>query len=98
MRYVYPAILTPDNELDDWYVAKFPDLDGCETASGDLYSVLLSAARNLNEFLEKLEDTGAKIPEPTDIRNVEAAAGEIVTLIKANTEAHRLLSAKFAAV
>ena len=96
MKYVYPAILTPDKEFDDWYSIKFPDLEGCTTeTSGGLYWALFNAAEFLNKFLTNLEDTGAEIPKPTDIKNIKAEENEIVTLIKANTDAHRLLKAKF---
>ncbi len=94
MRYVYPAILTPDKEVADWYLIRFPDLEGCETEDGDLYGALFRAAEVLNEFMTKLEDTGAKIPEPTDIRNIKVDGDEIVTLIKADTDAYRLIRAK----
>lgn len=98
MQYVYPAVLKPDSELEDWYLISFPDLKGCATETGDLYHALFSAARILNEFLEKLEDSGAEIPPPTDIKSVKIEGDEIVTLIKADTDAHRLLNAKFAAL
>lgn len=98
MRYVYPAILTPDKELDDWYIIRFPDLEGCTTETGGLYDALFCASRTLTEFLVNLEDAGAEIPTATHIKNVHAAENEIVTLIKANTEAHRLLNAKFATI
>lgn len=96
MRYVYPAILTPDKELEDVFSVHFPDLEGCITETfGGLYDALFEAAETLNEFLTKLEDSGIEIPKPTNIKNVKAGENEIVTLIKANTDAHRLLQAKF---
>lgn len=99
MRYVYPAIIKPDAELDEWYQVRFPDL-GCETEgseihdSGNVYYSLLSAAKLLNEHMIELEDSGKEIPKPTYIKDVKIEDDEIVTLIKADTDAYRLLRAK----
>ena len=99
MRYVYPAIIKPDAELDEWFHVRFPDL-GCEIEEGEIhgsnnvYYTLLRAAELLNKHMIELENTGEEIPEPTYIKDVKVADDEIVTLIKADTDAYRLLQAK----
>ena len=89
MQYVYPAIIKPDEEFDDWFQATFPDL-GCsiENCGGGMYSIIVRATELLNEHMIKLEDAGEKIPAPTYIKDVKVADDEIVTLIKADTEAY----------
>ena len=94
MRYVYPAIIKPDKEFDDWFQATFPDL-GCSTdGTGDVYYTLIRAAELLNKHMIELEDAGKEIPKPTYIKDVKVVDDEIVTLIKADTDAYRLLRAK----
>ena len=48
----------------------------------------------MNKHMIELENTGEEIPEPTYIKDVKVADDEIVTLIKADTDAYRLLQAK----
>lgn len=99
MQYVYPAIIKPDEELDECFQVRFPDL-GCEAegyeihGSGNVYCTLVKAAELLNEHMIELEDAGKDIPAATYIKDVKLADGEIVTLIKADTDAYRLLRAK----
>ena len=99
MQYVYPAIIKPDAELDECFQVRFPDL-GCETegyeihGSNNVYYTMVRAAELLNEHMIKLEDAGEKIPAPTYIKDVKVADDEIVTLIKADTEAYKLFVAK----
>ena len=94
MRYVYPAIIKQDEEFDDWFQAYFPDLDCSTDGIDDLYYTLVRAAELLNKHMIELEDAGKEIPKPTYIKDVKVADGEIVTLIKADTDAYRLLQAK----
>ncbi len=94
MRYVYPAIIKPDAEFNDWFQATFPDLDCSTDGIDDLYYTLVRAAELLNKHMIELEDTGKEIPAATYIKDVEVSDGEIVTLIKADTDAYRLLRAK----
>ena len=99
MRHVYPAIIKPDEELDECFHVRFPDLD-CEIEtyeihdSNNVYCTLVDAAELLNKHMIELEDAGKEIPKPTYIKDVKIADKEIVTLIKADTEAYRLLRAK----
>ena len=94
MKYVYPAIIKPDDEFDDWFQASFPDL-GCSTGgTSDLYYTLVDAAELLNKHMIELEDAGKEIPKPTYIKDIEVADDEIVTLIKADTDAYKLFIAK----
>ena len=94
MRYVYPAIIKPDEEFDDWFQARFPDLDCSTYGCDDMYYTIVRASELLNEHMIELEDAGKEIPKPTYIKDVKVADDEVVTLIKADTEAYRLLKAK----
>ena len=99
MRYVYPAVVKPVAELDECFQVRFPDL-GCEIEtyevhnSNNVYYTLVNAAELLNKHMIKLEDAGEEIPKPTYIKDVKITDDEIVTLIKADTDAYRLLQAK----
>lgn len=99
MRYVYPAIIKPDAELDECFHVRFPDL-GCEIetheihGSENVYCTLVDAAELLNKHMIELEDAGKEIPKPTYIKDIEVADDEIVTLIKADTDAYKLFVAK----
>ena len=93
MQYVYPAVIRFD-EYQCVYQIKFPDLDKTETFGTDeLYDALVIAAQHLNKKLISLEDDGKKIPHPTYIKEIKDE--EIVTWVKADTDAYRLLRAKF---
>lgn len=92
MKYVYPAVFYPEEE--GAYSVLFPDLKGCVTQGDDLYDALFQAQDALNFWLDYLEDTGKKIPTASDIRTIALEGEQFVTLIRADTDAWRLLNAK----
>jgi len=90
MRYVYPAIFTRD---DEFIFVEFPDLEEAVTQGNDLDDALYMAQDVLNTWLAFLEDTGKKIPTPSDIKSIELDDGQFANLILADTDAWRLLNA-----
>ena len=96
MKYVFPAILTWDSD-DGVYLVEFPDTEGyfgCHTDGEDLFDALDNAEDALNLMLWGAEEDGDPIPSPSDIRNIKAPEGAIVTLVKADTEAYAKMMAE----
>lgn len=88
MKYVFPAVITRE---DDFYLVEFPDTEGyfgCHTYGGSLYEVLDNAEDALNLMLWYEEKENKPIPTASDIRDIKAPDGAIVTLIRADTEAY----------
>ncbi len=84
MRYVYPAILYPD---DGQVGAKVPDLPGCCTYGRDKAEALLMAKDAVEMWLWDAENKHEPIPAASASLVVEA--GEIFTLIAADTDEYR---------
>lgn len=83
-NYVYPAVLTQEGEA---YNVVFPDLDGCYTCGYGLSDALMMAEDALSIYLMALEDRGEAIPAAHT--HIQAENGQMVTLIKADTDAYR---------
>lgn len=88
MKYVFPAILTPE---EGGYVVRFPDVKNCFTEGDDLAEALDMAQDVLNLMLMDMEDDGVAISAPSDIQTIPHEENEIVTLITADTMEYRKL-------
>ncbi len=86
MKYVYPAILTPE---EHGYSVAFPDLPGCYTCGDDLPDALHMAEDALSGYLARAEEMRRAIPAPSRPDAVQVAEGELLTLVCADTEAFR---------
>lgn len=96
MKYVFPAVIEYDKD-EDVYLVEFPDTIGyfgCHTDGYSLYEALEYAEDALNLMLLDTEERGKPIPTPSDIRNIKAPEGAIVTLIRADTEAYAKMLAE----
>ncbi|MCL1789962.1 MAG: type II toxin-antitoxin system HicB family antitoxin [Peptococcaceae bacterium] len=84
MRYVYPAILYPD---DDKIGVKVPDLPGCYTFGDDNADALIMAKDAVEMWLWSAEENKSPIPgaSPT----LPYGHGETFTLIVADTDQWR---------
>ncbi|MBR3747868.1 MAG: type II toxin-antitoxin system HicB family antitoxin [Selenomonadaceae bacterium] len=89
MKYVYPAVFTRDGEF---YFVEFPDMQEAVTQGNDLNDALYMAQDVLNTWLAFLEDTGKKIPQPSNINSIVLDDGQFANLIIADTDAWRLLN------
>ena len=87
MKYVYPAILSPNP--DGSYTVIFPDLPGCVTEGDTLAESLLMAADAMAGWLYCAEKHGDTISAPSAMDNVTRAPNELTTLVMADTEAYR---------
>lgn len=92
--YEYPAIISY-NRTDCVYYVDFPDIQGCYTDGETLRSALDNAEDALNLMLLHMETQGHFIPQPANVNTINLKRGEIVALIKADTEEYsRILSEK----
>lgn len=86
MKYVFPAIFTPDSGL---YSVSFPDLPNCATCGDDVSDALFMADDALNALLAYNEAHGISIPAPSDIHSIVCPQGSFVSLVIADTEVYR---------
>ena len=94
MRYVYPAVLTPDS--GGGYTVVFPDLPGCVTEGDNLAEALYMASDAMALWLYSTEDHKETIPVPSEIDRVAVEPGESVTLVMADVGAYRRAVGTFA--
>lgn len=109
MKYVYPAIFRKANDIEDCYCVEFPDVQGAATCGYGLFNAIEMAEDALAEMLADWEDMKAgrleykmsnRIVSPTPIKEIKVDPDEystdaFVVLIKADTNAHRLLCAQW---
>ena len=84
MKYVYPAILYPDDGLIS---VKVPDLPGCFTCGESIADALFMAKDAVELWLWDAEDKHEAIPPASDSLPLEI--GETFTLITADTDEYR---------
>jgi predicted RNase H-like HicB family nuclease len=84
MKYVYPAILYPD---DGKIGVTVPDLPGCHTYGGNKAEALFMAKDAVEMWLWDSENNQEPIPAPSD--SLEVETGETFTLIAADTDEYR---------
>ena len=86
MKYVFPAIITPE---DGGYIVTFPDIENCFTQGEDLCDAMEMAHDVLNLMLMTMEDDKAEIPTASAADVLPCGEGSIVTLINADTAEYR---------
>lgn len=82
MKYVYPAIFTPE---DDGILVTFPDLPSCYTDGDDINDAFENAEDALALMLWHMEENNDLIPAPTTFTKLKVPAGSSAALIKADT-------------
>lgn len=87
MKYIYPAVFTKDG---DFYIVKFPDIEGCYTQGETLSEAVEMAEDALCLMLYDYEEEGKKIPEPSDIKKIKVSENEsFVSLVSCDTLEYR---------
>lgn len=86
MKYVYPAIFTPE---DGGYTAKFPDFDSCYTQGDDLADAFEMAQDVLALTLYRMEREHVPIPTPSNIKEICTADPAFASLVNSDTFAYR---------
>ena len=84
MKYVYPAILYPD---DGKVGVTVPDLPGCHTFGDGMADALFMAKDAVEMWLWDSENKGE--PAPAASGALSAGPGETATLIAADTDEYR---------
>lgn len=87
MKYVYPAIFTPEEE--GGYSVAFPDVSGCYTQGDDLAEAMFMAEDALALMLYELESAGKPAPTATPLSEITTSGNEVATLVKADTIEYR---------
>ena len=83
-KYVYPAILTP--EEDGRFSVVFPDLESCYTCGDDLHDALEMAGDVLAFSLFELENAHMPIPKASENLDLTTyPAGSFVNLVACDT-------------
>ena len=86
MKYAFTAVITEDSET--LYV-RFPDLNGCITTGHDLPDAIMQASDALSAWLCVAEDEGLEIPTPSKQECIDKKAGDILSVISADTIKYR---------
>lgn len=86
-RYVYPAVITPEDE--GCFAVVFPDLKGCYTSGDSLADCLLMAEDALALTLYQYESEHIAIPSPSDESKLTVKDNEIISLVACDTLAYR---------
>lgn len=87
MIYAYPAVFEFD-KTDGAYNVDFPDLKGCFTCGWTIKEACEMAQDVLNLWLWDMEYDDKPIPEPSDIKNLEAPEHGFLSYVLADTEAY----------
>ena len=85
MRYVYPAVFTP--EENGQISVNFPDLESCYTCGDDLGDALYMAEDVLAMTLVSYENNSTPIPTPSKKLSLED--GEFQNFIVCDTDSYR---------
>ena len=86
-KYVYPAVFEL-NELDG-YCVFFPDLENVFTQGKDLPDAIEMAEDVLCLMLYDMEKKNLPIPQASELGNVRANPGDIVSLITCDTKFYK---------
>lgn len=78
-RYLYPAVLTYEEGYE--IAVTFPDLPGCATSGATEQEAVAAGREALGLHLFGMEEDGDEIPEPSQVKDIELEAGEVVAMI-----------------
>lgn len=85
MKYVYPAILTQE---DEGTIVSFPDVEGARADGATMEEALENADDVLNLMLLTMEEKHMNIKPPTPIASLDVPKGSTVALVRADTLAY----------
>lgn len=86
MKYIYPAIFTPE---ETGFSVRFPDVDGCYTSGETLEEAMDMANDALCLMLYDMEQRGQAIPSATPINSVSYTVPDFVSLVSCDTDWYR---------
>jgi predicted RNase H-like HicB family nuclease/post-segregation antitoxin (ccd killing protein) len=85
--YAYTALFEKDSSA--FWMATFPDLDGCATNAKTLEEAIIQAQNILEDYMSIVERNGADIPEPTPYESIAVPEGGVSQRIVAAMRAAR---------
>ena len=85
-KYAFPAVFTYDGKF---YSVNFPDLDNCYTQGESIEEALYMASDILCLTLYNLEESGEKIPLPSEIKSIRTTDNEFVSFVSCDTLEYR---------
>jgi predicted RNase H-like HicB family nuclease len=91
MKYIYSAVLTPDQNGAKYY-ARVPDLPGCVTTGHDLRDAIEQITDAASGWLVVAEDQGLDIPPATEQDALPHDHNCTFSLIQVDTIASRALT------
>jgi predicted RNase H-like HicB family nuclease len=91
MKYIYSAVLTPDQNGAKYY-ARVPDLPGCVTTGHDLRDTIEQITDAASGWLVVAEDEGLDIPPATAQDALPHDPNCTFSLIQVDTIAYRALT------
>ncbi|MDR0875966.1 MAG: type II toxin-antitoxin system HicB family antitoxin [Clostridiales Family XIII bacterium] len=86
VKYVYPAIFTPEER---GFSIDFPDIESCYTCGDDLIDGIEMAEDILASRLYDMESAGEAIPAPSAFGTLGLKDGEFTTLVHCDTIVYR---------
>ena len=91
MKYIYPAIFTPVEDLSGYYFIEFPDIENAVAQGKNLDDAKNMAREILNFALIEIENNDEEIPTSTDFKYFKMDDNSFVEEIEADTDAFREL-------
>lgn len=91
MKYVYPAVFTPVEDLIGYYFVQFPDIENAVTQGKNLKDARNMAIEILNLALIEMENDSEKISPSKSLKVFQLDDGAFVEEIVADTDAFREL-------
>jgi predicted RNase H-like HicB family nuclease len=88
MKYVYPAIFTPEEQ---GFSIDFPDIESCYTCGDDLVDGIKMAEDILASRLYDIEVSEEAVPVPTAVNSLVLQEGEFASIICCDTIVYRKL-------
>ena len=87
MKYVYPAVFTP--EAEGGFSVYFPDIKQGATQGDTIAECIEMAEDFLCLALYRIEDEHKQIPKASNIKEIESEPDDIITLISVDTGTYR---------
>lgn len=78
MLLTYPAIF---HKEDNSFWVEFPDLEGCQTYESNLNKAVECSQEALAAYLTTLLESGAQLPVPSDILQLDAGNDGFTSLV-----------------
>lgn len=85
MKLTYPAIFHHENES---YWVEFPDLIGCNSFGDTVEETLKAAQEALEGYALTLLEEGKKLPEPSDITNIQIDENSFTSFVQTDLSAY----------